>query len=80
MRKGRWKLIHYGAAPHQLFDLEEDPHELRNLFAERADVAAELEAELHRICDPASEDQRAHDFERQQLEAICRQSGEEAVE
>jgi choline-sulfatase len=42
VRKRRWKLIHYESAPHQLFDLEEDPHDLRNPFAE-------LEAELHRI-------------------------------
>jgi hypothetical protein len=54
MRKERWKLIHYRAASHQLFDLdraashqlfdlEEDPHGFRNLFAGKADVAVELE-------------------------------------
>ncbi|MDQ3653524.1 MAG: sulfatase-like hydrolase/transferase, partial [Chloroflexota bacterium] len=30
IRKGPWKLMHHLAAPHQLFNLECDPHELNN--------------------------------------------------
>ena len=33
LRKGAWKLIHSEPDPDQLFDLESDPHERRNLAA-----------------------------------------------
>lgn len=46
----RWKLF-VGTGPRQgwdlLFDLENDPHERDDLFAERPDVVAELVAALH---------------------------------
>jgi choline-sulfatase len=31
IRRGNWKYLHHFNAPHQLFNLSEDPHELRNL-------------------------------------------------
>ena len=70
VRRGTWKLIYCMEAPHLLFDLEADPDELDNRYDARPDVAASLEAELRRICDPEAENTRAHQFEREQLAAI----------
>lgn len=54
IRRGRWKLIHYvGFAP-ELFDLDADPQESRDLASDPAHAAilAELERELRKIVDP----------------------------
>ncbi|MCD6520273.1 MAG: sulfatase-like hydrolase/transferase [Anaerolineae bacterium] len=71
IRQGRWKLIYYMEAPHQLFDLYEDPEELHNLSEKLPGKVAELEAELRRVCSPEKENERAHAFERAQLELIA---------
>jgi choline-sulfatase len=71
IRQGRWKLIYCAKAPHQLFDLAEDPQELRNLAGKNPDKVAELERVLRGICDPERENERAHAFEREQLRAIA---------
>ena len=71
IRKGDWKLIYYIAAPHQLFNLSDDPHELSNLAERMSDKVAELEAELRKVCSPEDENRRAHAFERKQLEALA---------
>ncbi|MBI4559943.1 MAG: sulfatase-like hydrolase/transferase [Candidatus Hydrogenedentes bacterium] len=71
VRKGPWKLLYYMAAPHQLFNLEEDPEELNNVMARHPRVFRELEAELRGICSPEDENRRAHEFERRQLEALA---------
>lgn len=70
IRKGGWKLIYYMEAPHQLFHLGEDPHELHNVYAEYPEKAQELEAELRKVCSPEAEDERAHQFQALQLEAL----------
>lgn len=53
VRTDRYKLIeYYGEEDYwELFDLQEDPHELRNLYAEpgHAQLIAELRAELARL-------------------------------
>jgi choline-sulfatase len=67
VRKGKWKLIFHMAAPHQLFDLERDPHECDNLYDLEPGVAAELEADLRLFCHPEHENERAHAFEEEQL-------------
>lgn len=61
LRKGRWKLIRYVGFSDELFDLESDPEELRNRAAdpECADVLQDLDAELHKICDPEATDRQA---------------------
>lgn len=66
VRKGDWKLIYYIEAPHQLFNLKDDPDELLNVYAEHPGKAAELESELRRICSPEGEDERAHRFQQEQ--------------
>lgn len=67
VRTERYKLIYYygealgsrGAIDHstppewELFDLEKDPHEMRNIYADPAyaEVVVELKAELERLWD-----------------------------
>jgi len=61
LRKGHYKLVHYADYEPQLFDLESDPEELTDL-ARKSDakpILDDLEAELHRICDPEEVSQRA---------------------
>ncbi len=70
VRRGDWKLIYYADAPHQLFNLRDDPDELHNLFLEQADIAAELEKALRTICSPEVEQQRAEDHIQRQLQAV----------
>jgi choline-sulfatase len=70
VRQGRWKYLHYTGAPHQLFDLEADPNELRNLCAVRPDVGMRLEGELRAICSPEEEDARAEEFILRQLAVL----------
>lgn len=72
IRLGRWKYLHYIAAPHQLFDLEADPDELHDLSALRPNVAGRLERELRRICDPEEEHRRAEELIERQLAAAHR--------
>ncbi len=72
VRQGRWKLLHNCAAPHQLFDLETDPDELRNLATSKSDVVRRMEKELRRICDPEKENRRAEEYAARQLRAIGR--------
>lgn len=75
IRRGRWKLIHNMAAPHQLFDLESDPEELENRFETEPAVAADLEAELRRLCNPEAENKRAHDLQDEELRLIASEQG-----
>ncbi|MFE5323154.1 sulfatase-like hydrolase/transferase [Paenibacillus sp. NPDC056579] len=70
IRKGDWKLIHYTEAPHQLFQLSNDPDELRNVFSLYPQKASELEAELRAICSPELENDRAHKFQQGQLKVL----------
>ncbi|ANE45907.1 hypothetical protein SY83_05930 [Paenibacillus swuensis] len=70
IRKGAWKLIYYMEAPHQLFHLSEDPDERRNVYEAHPDKAQELEEELRRICSPERENERAHEFQKNQLESL----------
>jgi choline-sulfatase len=71
VRQGKWKLIHYvGMAP-ELFDLEQDPEELRDLAGsgDHAAVVARLMAELRTIVDPEAQDRQAKDDQRALIDA-----------
>ena len=47
IRHGRWKLIEwYESGDRELYDLDADPSETKNLAKERADVADRLRAKL----------------------------------
>ncbi|MBL8837155.1 MAG: sulfatase-like hydrolase/transferase [Alphaproteobacteria bacterium] len=61
IRVGNEKLIYHVGAPAQLFDLEADPDELRDLATTPAgrSRAAELERALRKVCDPEAVDRRA---------------------
>ncbi|MDH7601556.1 MAG: sulfatase-like hydrolase/transferase [Armatimonadota bacterium] len=70
IRKDNWKLIYYIDAPHQLFDLENDPNELVNLVDKYPDKFRELERDLRNICSPEEENARAERMIRAQLALI----------
>jgi len=70
IRKGKWKYIHNSEAPHQLFNIETDRDELHNCIEEEPEIAADLETELRKICDPEKENQRADEYTEKQLDAI----------
>ncbi|HVX46171.1 MAG TPA: sulfatase-like hydrolase/transferase [Mycobacteriales bacterium] len=71
IRQGRWKFVWNAVRPHQLFDLQDDPNELRNLAGEQPDRVAQLTELLRgRFCDPDLEQQRAEEFINEQLRAM----------
>ena len=78
IRHGSYKYVHYVAYPPQLFDLAEDPEELRDLAADPAyaDALGECRARLYAICDPAEVDARA---KKRQAELLESAGGREAV-
>ncbi|MCB1395057.1 MAG: sulfatase-like hydrolase/transferase [Rhodobacter sp.] len=61
LRKGRWKYHYYVGFPPELFDLETDPEELRDLGTDPAlaEVRAMMHAELCKIVDPDAADAQA---------------------
>jgi choline-sulfatase len=58
IRKGKFKYVHYVGMPAQLFDLEADPYERRNLAqgAGYQGLAADCEAALREVVDPEATD------------------------
>lgn len=71
IRQGPWKLIYNMAAPHQLFNLERDPHEQENLADRETGIFRLLAAELHRLCSPDEENRQAHEWEERQMQALA---------
>ena len=76
IRQGDWKYIHHIDAPHQLFNLNEDPDELSNVFDSDSSRAESMEGYLRQICDPAAENKRAENFINKQLEQVERHRSE----
>ena len=78
IRNGKYKYVHYVAYRPQLFDLDSDPEELRDLAEDPAfnDVLDDCEAKLRQICDPKDVDRRAKARQANLLEAA---GGREAV-
>ena len=70
LRDGAWKLIHHVDAPPQLFNLDADPNESRDLGSDPVAAArvADMERQLHAICDPAAVDLRARADQRAKAE------------
>lgn len=62
IRYGAFKYIHYVGLPPQLFNLEVDPWEARDLASEPGyqGLVADCEAELRRIVNPEAADEQAH--------------------
>jgi choline-sulfatase len=78
LRDGRWKYLHYVNYRPQLYDLEADPEELRDVAGDPANAAV-LEAckkRLYEFCDPDEVDRRA---KRRQGELLARFGGREAA-
>jgi N-acetylgalactosamine-6-sulfatase len=44
--RGKWKLLALGGKPVELFDVEADPNEKRNIMADHPDLVASLSAQL----------------------------------
>lgn len=78
-RRGRWKLVHYEGEGPQLFDLEADPQELRDLgrSPEHADIVGALTAGLNEIVDPSAANAKAFGDQAQLIEKL---GGRDAVE
>jgi choline-sulfatase len=68
LRRGRYKLNYSWGDPVELYDLEADPREFRDLSGEPAHQAriAEMRADLLADWDPAALDQRVRESQRQQ--------------
>lgn len=69
VRDGRWKLVHYHREELQLFDLEDDPGELRDRAAdpECAQVLTRLSEHLENIWDPDEIDRRVRHSQAERL-------------
>ncbi len=78
VRFGRYKYVHYEGYRPQLFDLEADPMETRDLALEHGHevVVAEGERRLREVCDPARVSRQAFD---DQERRILELGGREAV-
>jgi len=70
VRKGRWKYHYYVRYQPELFDLEQDPEELHDLASDPAyaQVLADMEAELRRICDPEAVDAQCKEDQHRMIE------------
>jgi choline-sulfatase len=71
MIRGRhYKYVEYVGEPPQLFDLADDPGELRDLGCDPRyrDVVDRCAAELRRICDPEDVDRLAHRDQRRKMD------------
>lgn len=72
LRKGRWKYHYYVRHRPELFDLQADPEELRDLAGDPAHAAVlrEMHAALLEILDPEATDQRAKHDQRAMIERL----------
>ncbi len=78
IRNGKWKYVHYAKYGPQLFDLESDPDETRDLAGEPkyAKVLEQCREKLYAVCDPQEVDRRAR---ARQAELLAANGGREAV-
>ena len=79
IRRGHYKFIYYVGYSPELFDLDSDPEELKELGMNPnyRDIIEEYEAILCNIFDPESEDRRTKDKQQMSLEVA---GGRETVE
>ena len=68
LRRGRFKLNYSWGEPPELYDIEADPGEFRNLAgdADYAGIVATLQADLLAEWDPAALDRQVRSSQRQQ--------------
>ena len=79
IRRGRWKYVHHVGFRPELFDLEIDPGEERDLALDSNYISqlASCEAELRAICDPDIVNAAAF---REQADRIAKHGGVEAIQ
>jgi choline-sulfatase len=72
VRWDHWKFVHYEGDQPQLFDLDADPYELKNLAGDPASAAALAEGKrrLAAICDPAEVTARAFRDQARRVEEL----------
>ena len=73
LRRGRWKYVYFSEGnPALLFDLESDPHELRNLAdePEYGDRLTELRHQLFQILDPEEVNRQAFADQEKMIESL----------
>jgi choline-sulfatase len=78
IRKGKFKYVHYVGMPPQLFDLEADPYETRDLGEDPGygGLVADCEAALRKVVNPDAADAQAR---RDQAAKIAKLGGREAI-
>jgi choline-sulfatase len=78
IRKGRFKFVYYAHMPPQLFDLDADPQEARDLAQEAGyqGLAADCERELRAVVDPEAADRLAKSDQAARIAAF---GGREAI-
>lgn len=77
LRRGDWKYIAYAGFEPQLFNLREDPGEMRNLAASRPEVRKEMDARLRGILDYEAVDAHVKDYDRESFRRWRQEAGEE---
>ena len=72
IRKGQFKYVYYVGMPGQLFDLDADPQEARDLARQPgyAGLVADCERELRAVVDPEAADGLAKADQRARIEAF----------
>jgi len=65
LRLGPWKYVAYPGFEPQLFNLDEDPWEVRNLAGERPEATANMDSALRQLVDYEAVDARAKEYDRQ---------------
>lgn len=76
LRDAHAKYVHYCDHPPQLFDLDEDPGELRDIAAQAPQQVRAWRERLAAVCDPDEVDRRA---KARQAELVQRFGGEAAI-
>jgi choline-sulfatase len=78
IRKGRFKFVYYAGMPPQLFHLDADPQETRDLALEAGygGLAADCERELRAVVDPEAADALAKSDQAAKIAAL---GGREAI-
>jgi arylsulfatase A-like enzyme len=69
IREGTWKYVKYYGYEPQLFNMETDPDEIKNLASENQKIIKELDEKLHSVCDC--------DAVHQEWQTYCKQSFKE---
>ena len=79
LRRGDWKYIAYAGYEPQLFNLKDDPEEMRNLAAARPEIVKDMDARLRAICDYDAVDAKVKAYDKKCFTEYRAEIGSEAV-